>query len=163
MNEIYLAGGCFWGVEKYFAMLTGVVDTKVGYANGHTENPTYEEVCHENTGHAETVKVMYDSNLTTLQNILEAYFKIIDPTSKNKQGPDEGIQYRTGIYYVNRMDKKIITSALQDLQRQYDIPLAVEAKPLDAFYEAEEYHQKYLDKNPTGYCHLPASIFSKNK
>lgn len=163
MKEIYLAGGCFWGVEKYFAMLLGVKETMVGYANGVTQNPTYEQVCHEDTGHAEAVKVVYDENRISLLDILLAYFKVIDPISLNKQGPDVGEQYRTGIYYTTMADEEIIVGALQELQKQYNQPIVVETKPLLAFYKAEEHHQQYLDKNPNGYCHIPANLLKSKK
>lgn len=163
MKVIYLAGGCFWGVEKYFAMQRGVINTEVGYANGNTENPTYEEVCRKNTGHAETVKVEYDENLISLKDILLAYFDVIDPTSINKQGPDIGRQYRTGIYFIDEDDSIVINHAIKELQAQYEEPVVIEVEPLVFFYSAEEYHQKYLDKNPSGYCHIPTSMFKSKK
>ncbi len=159
MSEIYLAGGCFWGSEKYFSLIRGVLSTEVGYANGNTENPTYEEVCRNNTGHAETVHIEYDSNVISLEFLLEMYYKSIDPTSVNKQGGDRGTQYRTGIYYVNNDDLPIIKKSIAKLQENYTDPIAVEVEPLRNFYRAEEYHQKYLDKNPGGYCHIPDIMF----
>ncbi len=161
IKEIYLAGGCFWGIEKYLAMIKGVVSTQVGYANGNTENPSYEEVCRKGTGHAETVKVSYDSTLVSLGRILELFYSAIDPTAKNKQGNDIGTQYRTGIYYSDDQDQVVIQSSLQKLQLSYDQPIAVEALPLENYYTAEEYHQKYLDKNPGGYCHIGKDTFKK--
>lgn len=163
MREIYLAGGCFWGTQHYFDCLAGVVQTEVGYANGRTANPTYEQVKHENTGHAETVKVVYDQNTITLEELLEWYYKVIDPVSVNKQGGDIGIQYRTGIYYTDPAHKEVIEISLAHLQKQYEQPLAVEAQPLENFYTAEEYHQKYLEKNPDGYCHIPSAMFDAAK
>ena len=154
MNKtIYLAGGCFWGCQKYFDLMDGVVETEVGYANGPTANPSYEEVKHH-AGHAETVRIVYDPQTLPLRRLLEDYFKVIDPTSVNKQGGDEGIQYRTGIYYVDEGDLPVIREALGALAEKYDRPLAIECKPLENFYSAEEYHQKYLEKNPNGYCHI---------
>jgi len=161
LKEIYLAGGCFWGTEKYFSCVHGVVETQVGYANGNTENPSYEEVCHNNTGHAETVKVVYAPDQIRLEFILKLYFDVIDPTLLNRQGGDVGTQYRTGIYYVDEKDKEIIEKSLKELQAQYDRPIVVEALPLKNFYPAEEYHQKYLDKNPNGYCHISRDKFEK--
>lgn len=152
-KTIYLAGGCFWGCQKYFDLLPGVRETEVGYANGPTANPSYEEVKHH-AGHAETVRVVYDAGALPLEKLLAAYFKVIDPTSVNKQGEDEGIQYRTGIYYVDEADLPVIRASLEDLAARYDAPLAVECLPLENFYSAEEYHQKYLEKNPGGYCHI---------
>ena len=158
-KEIYLAGGCFWGTEHYFKMIDGVTDTEVGYANGITENPTYQEVCTDKTQFAETVHVVYDPEKVGLRFLLEMYFKAIDPVSINQQGHDTGSQYRTGIYYVDESDLAVIEDVYQEIQQQYEQPLAVEKKPLENFYTAEEYHQDYLDKNPDGYCHLPLSLF----
>ena len=163
LSEIYLAGGCFWGTQHYFDCLTGVVSTKVGYANGRTANPTYEQVKHENTGHAETVKVLYDADLLPLEDLLEQFYKIIDPTSVNRQGEDAGVQYRTGIYYTDPSQKKLIENSLSSLQKRYTGKIAVEALPLSNFYTAEEYHQKYLEKNPAGYCHIPRAMFEMAK
>lgn len=163
MKEIYLAGGCFWGTQHYFDCLSGVVQTEVGYANGRTANPTYEQVKHENTGHAETVKVVYDQEKITLEELLEWYYKVIDPISVNRQGGDVGVQYRTGIYYTDPAQKDVIEGSLARLQQQYDQPLAVEAQPLENFYTAEEYHQKYLEKNPSGYCHISPAMFEAAK
>ncbi len=153
-KEIYLAGGCFWGTEKYLEMLTGVNSTDVGYANGATENPTYEEVCHNNTGHAETVHVVYDGEVISLSDILQKYYEVINPTSVNKQGGDSGTQYRTGIYFTDAVDKDIIQASIEELQTKYEKPIAIEVRPLENYYLAEEYHQKYLKKNPNGYCHI---------
>ena len=155
MNKtIYLAGGCFWGCQKYFDLMEGVRETEVGYANGPTENPTYEQVKKEHTGHAETVRVVYDPAVLPLTVLLEKYFLVIDPTAVNHQGEDYGIQYRTGIYYADPADAPVIAAALEALAARYDQPLAVENKPLENFYPAEEYHQKYLEKHPDGYCHI---------
>lgn len=162
-QEIYLAGGCFWGLEEYLANLPGVIETEVGYANGNTENPSYEQVCRENTGHAETVHTVYDSEKISLAFLLERYFEVIDPTSLNRQGGDVGSQYRTGIYYVNEEDRLIAQKALDKLQQSYRKRIAVELLPLKNFYRAEDYHQKYLQKNPHGYCHIPRSRFADAK
>lgn len=160
-SEIYLAGGCFWGVEKYLSLIKGVESTQVGYANGKTLFPTYEEVCHNNTGHAETVKVVYDPSKITLKELLNIYFEAIDPISMNKQGADVGVQYRTGIYYINESDLSVIQQAISELQKKYDKPIAIEVEPLKNYSPAEEYHQKYLDKNPGGYCHISYDTFEK--
>lgn len=162
-KSIYLAGGCFWGCEKYFSLLPGVTATQVGYANGQTENPSYEQVCREHTGHAETVKVTYDPQVISLPFLLACYFEVIDPTAVNRQGGDVGTQYRTGIYYVDASDQQIIAESLHELQQKHEKPIAVEAKPLENFYAAEAYHQKYLDKNPGGYCHIGSSMFEMAK
>ena len=158
-KEIYLAGGCFWGTEHYFKQIEGVVDTEVGFANGKTQNPTYQEVYTDTTGFVETVHVRYDPAVVGLDFLLQMFFKAIDPTSLNKQGHDEGTRYRTGIYYTDVEDLPIIEKAYWEEQENYLQPLAVEKLPLENFYTAEEYHQDYLDKNPAGYCHLPQSLF----
>lgn len=125
-SEIYLAGGCFWGVEGYFKKIPGVIDTEVGYANGKTSDTSYEKI--GETNHSETVKVTYDSNKLSLQDTLEYYFRIIDPTSVNKQGNDVGSQYRTGIYYTNENDKLIIDEIIRQVQGKYDKKIAVEVE-----------------------------------
>lgn len=157
MNEIYFAGGCFWGVEEYLSRIDGVVETKVGYANGTKENPTYEEVCTGTTRHAETVYIRYDESVITLEELLQKFFNIIDPTSLNRQGGDIGNQYRTGVYYVNEKDKNIIAKYMEEVQKNYKEKIVTELLPLSSFYLAEEYHQKYLKKNPNGYCHIDLS------
>ncbi len=162
LKDIYLAGGCFWGAEAYLERIYGVAKTNVGYANGNTENPTYEQVCKMNTGHAETVYVQYDSSKIDLGTLIDEFFKIIDPTSFNKQGGDEGSQYRTGIYYLCEADKEIAVSKIEEHQQNYSKPILVEVEKLENYYIAEEYHQKYLEKNPTGYCHVDLSILENN-
>ena len=159
IKDIYLAGGCFWGTEHYFKQMEGVVETEVGYANGNVENPTYEQVCTDKTGFAETVRVSYCPDVISLEFLLKMYFKAIDPVSVNQQGHDKGTQYRTGIYYTDAEDLAIINKVYAEEQENHQQQLAVEKLPLQNFYKAEEYHQDYLDKNPTGYCHLPLSLF----
>jgi methionine-S-sulfoxide reductase len=139
----------------------GIVETEVGYANGITQNPTYEDVCYRNTGHAETVKVRYNPDKICLELILKLFYDVIDPTSVNRQGNDVGTQYRTGIYYIDKKDKDIILDSIKELQKSYTKPIAIEVMPLQNYYTAEEYHQKYLDKNPNGYCHIGRSKFEK--
>jgi methionine-S-sulfoxide reductase len=154
MKNIYLAGGCFWGLEKYINVMFKV-DTEVGYANGHTDDPSYEDICSKSTGHAEVVKVTYDENSLDLIDILKKYAQVIDPISLNKQGNDIGTQYRTGIYYVDEKDDKdIIIKFISELQNDYEQKLMVEVFRLFNYYRAEEYHQKYLEKNPGAYCHI---------
>lgn len=160
MAVIYLAGGCFWGSEKYLSLIQGVCSTEVGYANGGKSNPTYEEVCH-GSGHAETVKVTYDEATLSLPFLLNLFYESIDPVAINRQGGDTGIQYRTGIYYVEEKDKEIIQASIAKLQKQFDEPVAIEVKPLSSYNKAEEYHQKYLDKHPSGYCHIKPQAFEK--
>ena len=158
-KEIYFAGGCFWGTEHFFKQIEGVLETEVGFANGHTENPTYEEVYTDQTGFAETVYVKYDSDVVSLEFLLNMFFKAIDPTSLNKQGEDEGTRYRTGVYYTSDDDLAVIEKVFAQEQQNHQQPLAVEKLPLQNYYSAEDYHQDYLDKNPTGYCHLPVALF----
>lgn len=158
MKEIYLAGGCFWGVQRFFDQFPGVKETETGYANGPTENPSYQEVCND-SGHAETVKVVYDESVISLSKLLDYYFMAIDPLSVNKQGHDEGIQYRTGIYYTEPEDLPVIEAKCRAVSKELQAGLAVEVKALENFYGAEEYHQKYLVKNPGGYCHLGPEMF----
>ncbi|MCL1815001.1 MAG: peptide-methionine (S)-S-oxide reductase MsrA [Treponema sp.] len=161
MKTIYLAGGCFWGLEKYFSLIQGVTSTLAGYANGRTENPSYKEVCCNNTGHAETVRVEYDPLVICLNVLLEKYYDVINPTTLNRQGADSGIQYRTGIYYIDEADREIILKSIETLQKNLDNLVVVEVKPLENYYPAEEYHQKYLEKNPGGYCHIGSAKFEK--
>ena len=163
MKEIYFAGGCFWGTEHYFKLVNGVVETAVGYANGHTQNPTYQDVCTDKTGFAETVRVAYDPSVISLEFLTEMYFKAIDPTSVNQQGHDKGTQYRTGIYYTDEADVLTLETVYRRVQAEVRQRLAVELLPLKNFYTAEEYHQDYLDKNPDGYCHLPLELFEMAK
>ncbi len=154
MKEIYLAGGCFWGVDEYMSRINGVIETSVGYANGKVENPSYERVCTGTTGHTETTYVKYDENIISLEKLLERFFHIIDPTVLNRQGPDIGSQYRTGIYYTDEEDLKMINKVLEEEKKKYTNPIVTEIMPLKCFYKAEEYHQDYLKKNPGGYCHI---------
>ena len=154
MRSIYLAGGCFWGMQKFFDQFEGVLSIQVGYANGPDRAPTYQEVC-RNSGHAETVRIDYDEGKLSLDKLLDLFFLVIDPLSINKQGGDEGIQYRTGVYYTNPDQLPMIQAAFEKEAAKVGSPLAVELLPLTNFFPAEEYHQKYLDKNPGGYCHIP--------
>ena len=159
MKTIYLAGGCFWGMQRFFDSAEGVVGTVVGYANGRRDNPTYEQVKHEHTGHAETVKVVYDETVLPLSALLRRFLQVIDPFSVNKQGEDEGEQYRTGVYFEDGNDRKTAEAEIAALEASSGRICAVEVLPLTDFWPAEEYHQKYLVKNPAGYCHLPAAMF----
>ena len=162
MQTIYLAGGCFWGVQKYFDQFEGVIATEVGYANGPEEAPSYRDVCNS-SGHAETVKIEYDPEVISLTELLEYYFMVVDPLSVNKQGNDCGIQYRTGIYYTDENQLPEIKDVYKEQEEKAGAELAVEMEPLKNFYTAEEYHQKYLEKNPGGYCHIPGKMFSVKK
>ena len=163
MNVIYFAGGCFWGTQHYMSQFHGVLESEVGYANGVVDNPTYQQVYTDQTGHVECVKVSFDSYVISLKTLCRLFFRSIDPLLKNRQGDDCGTRYRTGIYYMNEADKESVNEVFQEIQSGYDKPLAVEILPLDCFYKGEEYHQQYLLKNPDGYCHLSSSLLKSAK
>ena len=152
MAEIYLAGGCFWGLEEYFSRIPGVEQTTVGYANGQVETTNYQLI--KETDHAETVQVVYDSDKITLRAILLYFFRVIDPLSINKQGNDRGRQYRTGVYYLDEADRQVIAQVFVEQEEQLGSKIAVELEPLRHYILAEDYHQDYLKKNPGGYCHI---------
>ena len=152
MAEIYLAGGCFWGLEEYFSRISGVLQTSVGYANGQVETTNYQLI--KETDHAETVQVIYDEKAVSLREILLYYFRVIDPLSVNQQGNDRGRQYRTGIYYLDEEDLPTIYALVQEQERMLGRKIAVEVEKLRHYILAEDYHQDYLKKNPGGYCHI---------
>lgn len=158
MKEIYFAGGCFWGTEHYIKQIRGVISTEVGYANGNTLNPTYEEVYTDTTGYAECVKVVFDEEILPLAKVVELYFHSVDPLSLNRQGNDIGTRYRTGIYYTDDNDRSIIEEIYRQVEQSVGTPIVVELEALRNFYSGEEYHQDYLDKNPGGYCHLSRAL-----
>lgn len=157
LREIWLAGGCFWDVEAYLSRIYGVAEVTVGYANGTKENPSYAEVSSGNTGHSETAYVRYDPERVDLKTLLEYYVKIIDPTLLNRQGNDAGPQYRTGIYYQDENDLPVIKAVMEDLHLKNEKPIMIEVLALSSYYEAEDYHQDYLEKNPNGYSHIDFS------
>ncbi|MCM1310517.1 MAG: peptide-methionine (R)-S-oxide reductase MsrB [Bacteroides sp.] len=163
IKTIYLAGGCFWGTAHLMSLVPGVEHAVAGYANSIIPDPTYEMVCTGRTGAAETVKVDYDDTIVSLTDLLQLYFKSVDPLSINRQGNDIGSQYRTGIYYSDPKDAEVIDAQLATLQRRHKQPLAIEFAPLRNFYPAEEYHQDYLRKNPGGYCHVNPALFKEAK
>ena len=163
MKTIYLAGGCFWGTEHYMRQFEGVVETAVGYANGTLDNPSYQQVYTDQTGHVECVKVVYDETLVSLQTLCRMFFRSIDPLLLNCQGEDVGTRYRTGIYWEDSDDSETVELVWQEVQAKYAETLAVEKMPLESFYPAEEYHQDYLLKNPEGYCHLSIQILNLSK
>ena len=160
LSEIWLAGGCFWGIEEYFSRIEGVYDVTSGYANGKTEDPSYQEVI-RGSGHAETVHILYDPKILDLDTLLDYYFRVIEPTVLNRQGNDVGEQYRTGIYYKNESDLAVIQEVIKREQENYEEPIVTEVLPLDNFYLAEEYHQDYLKKNPNGYCHVDFGVLDE--
>ena len=157
---IYLAGGCFWGVEAYYKRLKGVINTEVGYANGNKANPTYEEVKAHKASHVETLKLIYDDSMISLEKILEHFLRFVDPYSIDRQVHDIGHQYRSGVYYINSNEENEIKTYFSKVLKE---DYAIEVLPLKNFYPAEEYHQDYLDKNPTGYCHVNLSLIKKEE
>lgn len=163
IKTIFLAGGCFWGTAHLFSLVPGVTSAIAGYANSVVPNPTYEEVCSGKTGAAETVRVDYDTDSVELTDLLNLYFKSIDPTLLNRQGNDRGTQYRTGIYWIDSRDAAIVDTAIATIQRRHKEPVVVEHQKLVNFYPAEEYHQDYLEKNPGGYCHVNPMLFREAK
>ena len=159
------AGGCFWGIEKYFSEMKGIMSTRVGYTGGTVQNPTYEEVCAGGTGHAEAIEIAYDPSLVSYEELLEFFFRLHDPTTKNSQGPDVGSQYRSAIFYHKDAQKKAAERAVKLLNDSHIFrqPIVTEIEPAGEFYAAEEYHQKYLEQNPGGYCsiHLESGRISE--
>lgn len=154
MKRIFFGGGCFWGVEKYFSIIKGVKETQVGYANGNIKNPTYKDVCGDDTEFVEVCKVCYDPTEISLDKLLDKFWDIIDPTLVNRQGNDVGTQYRTGIYYEDEEDLSTIILSKRKAETLYKNHVVTEVKLLESYYPAEEEHQKYLEKNPHGYCHI---------
>lgn len=157
LREIFFAGGCFWGVESYFSQVPGVRSATVGYANGDTANPSYQEVCTGKTGHAETVHLVYDPDQVSLQTLTEHFFLIINPLTLNRQGNDSGSQYRSGVYYTDESDLELLQQVRDAEQEKYTAPIQTKLLPLRCYYLAEDYHQDYLEKNPGGYCHIDFS------
>ena len=162
MKEIYFAGGCFWGTEHFFSGVDGVAEAVSGYAQGSPSfagAPSYEQVYTDSTGFAETVRVVYNPERISLQTLADLFFDIIDPLSLNRQGHDVGTRYRTGIYFPDAADLPVLREVYDAVQERIGAKLAVELEALRNFFPAEERHQKYLDKNPDGYCHLPLKTF----
>lgn len=160
-EKIYFAGGCFWGIEAYFERIFGIYDTKSGYANGTGNNPSYETVISGNEKFAETVEVTFDSKRVSLEELLDYFFRVIDPTLQDQQGNDKGVQYRTGVYYVTKHQKDKINQAIKTEQTNCDKEIVTEVLPLKNFYLAEDFHQNYLAKNPNGYCHINLDILKE--
>lgn len=158
-RDIWFAAGCFWGAQKFFKMIEGVEFTEVGFANGRTENPSYEQVYTDTTGYAECVHVRYNPEVVSLRELVRLYFRIIDPMSLNRQGEDEGTRYRTGVYYEDERDFDVLNEEFRRLEEKLGAGIAVELCPIVRFCKAEEYHQNYLDKTPGGYCHLSPEMF----
>lgn len=163
MKKIVVAGGCFWGVEEYYRRLKGIVNTRVGYAQGHKDHPSYQDVCTGQTLHAEVCELEYDETLISLNKILEHLFRIVDPTSLNKQGHDVGTQYRAGVYTQAPEDTLLVQAYYKERAKDYSKPIVMELETLKEFYDAESYHQKYLVKNPGGYCHVNMSLIKEEE
>ena len=150
MDKLTIGGGCFWGMEELFRAQQGVIDTRVGYAGGDNDNPTYEN----HPGHAETLEVTFDPAVTSRDALLDYFFKIHDPTTKNRQGNDVGTSYRSVIFYGNEDEKHTAKQSIMRNQQHWERPITTSVEPLTQFWSAEEYHQDYLQKNPGGYtCH----------
>lgn len=162
-KHIVVAGGCFWGVEEYYHRLKGIIDTQVGYANGNGDSVTYREVCSGTTGHVEAVMLTYNHTVISLDKILEHLFRMIDPTTRNRQANDIGTQYRTGIYYTNDQDKDTINQYIDSIKANYKDTIVTEVLPLENFVVAEPEHQMYLEGNPGGYCHIDFSVIQPNE
>ncbi len=160
MKDIVVAGGCFWGVDHYFAQVKGIATTNAIYANSDIENITYEQTCSGEFNAVEAVYLEYNESEISLEKIIELLFRIIDPTSLNKQAEDEGVQYRNVIYSTDKEEFIQIQKIVDSFQDQYKDPILVEVKLLENFYNAEDYHQLYLVRNKNGYCHVD---FSKLK
>ena len=157
MKKIILAGGCFWGMEDLFRKQPGVMGTRVGYSGGTLENPTYKDVCRGDTGHAEAIEVTYDEEKTSLRDVLIFFFKMHDPTTVNQQGNDKGSQYRSVIFYNDEDEKAIAEKLIKQIDEAGLLPgkIVTEVTERRPFYDAEDYHQDYLIKNPEGYtCHF---------
>ncbi len=154
-NKAYLAGGCFWCIDAAFRMVRGVERVASGYTGGTLENPTYEQVCSETTGHAEAVEIEFDQSVITYKQILEIFFSLHDPTTLNRQGNDVGSQYRSAIFYLDEDQKKVAEDLLKEVNNIWDGKVVTELKELTKFYPAEDYHQDYFNKNPgNGYCQI---------
>lgn len=154
MKRIYLAGGCFWGMQAYFKKINGVIFTTVGYANSNTNNPNYKLVKTSTTKAVETLELYYDEQIVSLEKLIEIFFSLIDPTALNFQGPDYGTQYRSGIYFEIDEEENIINKKVQELAKNYDKKVVTEILKLQNYFLAEEYHQNYADKHPEVVCHI---------
>ncbi len=158
MEKATLGGGCFWCTEAVFSRVKGVTDVRPGYAGGNFPNPTYEDVCSDTTGHAEVVQITFDPSVVTFRDLLEIFFEIHDPTTPNRQGNDVGSQYRSIILYHNEEQKRIAEEVIDEVQSRLGKKVVTEVKPLDAFYEAEDYHHKYFERHPNQpYCRIVIS------
>ena len=147
MEKALIGAGCFWGIEKFYSEITGVIDTKVGYSGGNTNNPTYQDVCSGETNHAEVVLINYDESIISYEEIIKYFWECHDPTQLNQQGHDVGTQYRSVIYYFNDNQKLIADKSKEECQSTFEKRIVTEISPADIFYKADEYHQKYIQKS----------------
>jgi peptide-methionine (S)-S-oxide reductase len=154
MEKATFGAGCFWGVEAAFRRLAGVKSTQVGYVGGKTENPTYQDVCSDETGHAEAVEVTFDPSLISYHDLLEVFWSNHDPTTKNRQGPDVGTQYRSAIFFHSPEQEAEAKASRDAAQSRFKRPIVTEIVPAAPFWRAEEYHQQYLEKRGLAHCHL---------
>ena len=162
-QKAIFAAGSFWGVQYYFDQIPGVTRTTVGYTDGHTDNPTYDQVCSHTTGHAEALEVEFDPDSVDYETLTRHFFRIHDPTQLNRQGSDIGDQYRSEIFYFSEDQKKIANKVKEDIQTKYDKPLVTQIKPSTKFYKAEEYHQKFAERTGRGACHVDYSPIAKGE
>lgn len=156
METAIFAAGCFWGVQYYFDQVPGVIRTTVGYTGGHTENPTYDEVCSHTTGHAEAVRIEFDPDLISFKTLLKQFFRMHDPTQLNRQGPDVGDQYRSAIFYLNNEQREQAEQMIKTLEdeKRFSKPVVTTLEPFTRFYQAEPYHQKFTARTGHGMCHV---------
>ena len=154
MDKATFAAGCFWGVEAAFAEMGGVISTQVGYTGGKTKNPTYQEVCTATTGHAEAVEIIFDPIRISFEKLLNIFWECHDSTQMNAQGPDEGTQYRSAIFYHSKQQQKEAEKLKQEWQKKLSKPIVTEIAKASTFYRAEEYHQQYFKKNKGVMCHV---------
>ncbi len=155
MQQALFAAGCFWGVQFYFDQIPGVTKTTVGYTGGHTENPTYEQVCEHTTGHAEALLIEFDSSQVTYETLCRQFFRMHDPTQLNRQGPDVGDSYRSAIFYFNEAQQATAIEASKQAASNFEQPIVTQIVPVSTFYPAEDYHQKYAERTGRGMCHVP--------
>ncbi len=155
-KKIVFGAGCFWGVQAYFDQVPGVINTNVGYSGGQSDEPTYEQVSSHMTGHAEVIELEYDPELVSTETLVRQFFRMHDPTQLNRQGPDIGDNYRSVIYYTSTEQKKVIEAVIQELteKRVFSAPIVTEIAPLEKYWPAENYHQKYFEKTGAGMCHI---------
>lgn len=154
-QKAIFAAGCFWGVQYYFDQVPGVIKTTVGYTGGHTENPTYDDVCTRKTGHAEAIEVEFDPSEVSYETLVRQFFRMHDPTQLNRQGPDVGDEYRSAIFYVDQEQRKEAIQTRNGVQKRLDTPVVTQIEPAGPFYEAEPYHQKFTERTGMGMCHVP--------